>query len=261
MNDDASATPALHIVCAPGAEPRALALSRSLRVPMTTAGAPRGSGVLELQVGVESLALRAAGARRGVSLDLVELRWRLAQGRRLALARAVGARAGLRVLDGMAGFGLDGLTLAVLGCEVDLVESHAVMAALLEDACARARPMMAERRGRAHVHHGDVTTVLAAGHWDVVYLDPMFPETARHALPKQRMQLLRAVAHGPPDDAGLAGIVEEARGRALERVVVKRRRRDPVLPGTVTDWDIRGRTVRFDVYRGTSHPSQRLRPS
>jgi 16S rRNA (guanine1516-N2)-methyltransferase len=238
---------ALRVIVHPGAEGRAATLSAATRIEPSVGVHPDDGRDVELHVTPDQLELRWSGARRGVSLDVADLRRRLAQGRRTLLARAVACRPGLQVLDGMAGFGLDGLTLAALGCEVELVESHPVMAALLTDAIGRAERLIG---GRARARVAAVQHVLGEASRDVVYLDPMFPESGKRALPKQRMQLLRAIAHAPPDDEVLAAWVALARAHARERVVVKRRRRDGVLPGAAPDWRISGRSVRFDVYRG-----------
>ena len=56
------------------------------------------------------LTLCRVGDRKGVALQPADVQKRLRQGRRLLLARACGAQPGVSVLDGMAGFGLDGLT-------------------------------------------------------------------------------------------------------------------------------------------------------
>jgi 16S rRNA (guanine1516-N2)-methyltransferase len=267
----------LAIVAAPGGESRAAELGRALGIPIAAPGGAGDSAPVELHVATDRLELwaqgperasgsrRAAGARarHGVALERAELERRLRQGRRLALARAVGPRAGLHVLDAMAGFGTDGFTLAALGCRVLMVESNVVMSALLADAHHRLGGWVAAK-GEVDLCQSDVRAVLGSDRvWDVVYLDPMFADDGKRALPKQRMQLLRMIADDPPSDADLSSLVVEARQRARERVVVKRRRRDPALGGGTPDWSIQGRSLRFDVYRGVARePSdQRRRPS
>jgi 16S rRNA (guanine1516-N2)-methyltransferase len=250
------------VVAAPGAEVRAMALSRAFGIeaarpdtsddtgPMDAANMAPAVQPVELHVTLDRVELRRHGARRGISVEIAELRRRLAQGRRLALARAVGARPRLHVLDGMAGFGLDGLTLAALGCAVTLVERNPVMAALLADARDRTRRLISAP-GSAEVRVDDVLRTLSSRElWDVVYLDPMFPERSKRTLPKQRMQLLRELADPPPADDELARLVDVARTCARERVVVKRRLKDAALALSAPDWRILGRSLRFDVYRG-----------
>jgi 16S rRNA (guanine1516-N2)-methyltransferase len=195
------------------------------------------------------LVLRDAHAPSGVfvSLDVADVRRRIRQGRRLAVAKACGVRRGLCVLDAMAGFGLDGITLAALGCRVLMVERDPLLYALLEDAVARAGAEL--QLGSIECRRGDVREVLGTPNaFDTIYLDPMFPERSSSALPRMSAQLLADYV-GPPDH-DLAGLIAQSCGAARQRVVVKRRRLDPAVASP--DWQIVGRSVRFDVYRGSS---------
>src|SRR5690606_23122611 len=61
-------------------------------------------------------------------------------GRGQPVARAVGLKPGIypKVLDATAGLGRDAFVLAALGCEVVMLERSPIIAALLDDALARA---------------------------------------------------------------------------------------------------------------------------
>ncbi|HTO58593.1 MAG TPA: class I SAM-dependent methyltransferase [Pseudomonadales bacterium] len=193
-------------------------------------------------------ALRLVGTddARGLCLDVDDVRRRLRQGRRLALAKACGVGPEPpRVLDAMAGFGLDGITLACLGCRVTLVERHPLLAELLTDAVERVR--RAVDMAAIDVRCCDARAVLDEGRaFDCIYLDPMFPERDKTALPRRSAQMLARLV-GPPDD-DLDEFVRRAISLATRRVVVKRRRHD--VAAASADWEIVGRSVRFDVYRG-----------
>ena len=193
-------------------------------------------------------ALRLVGADdpRGVCLDVADVRRRLRQGRRLALAKACGVgRDRTRVLDAMAGFGLDGITLACLGCDVVMVERDPLLAELLVDAVARVRAEI-DGTGAIEVRCGDARDMFAeARPFDCIYFDPMFPERDKTALPRRSAQTLAQLV-GPADD-DLSELLDAAVPLAT-RIVVKRRRLDPAHASV--DWQIVGRSVRFDVYRG-----------
>lgn len=206
---------------------------------------------VEVRTGPLGLELAVAGEPRGVSIDIDEIRRRVKQGRRLALARACGvvpsAVAGASVLDAMAGLGVDGVTLACLGAHVTLVEREPSTFAVLVDGVDRARVVLAPP-GALECIHGDAEDVMRSGkRFDVVYLDPMFPERSKRALPRLRAQVLGAA--GTPD-SDHARVLDLARGVARSRVVVKRRSKDPCV--AKPDWSIRARSVRFDVYAAAS---------
>lgn len=174
-------------------------------------------------------------------------------GRKQLLGRAVGIKPGYlpRVLDATAGLGQDAFVLAVLGCEVLMIERHPLVAAVLEDAVGRAREdeKAGEAADRMHVHRGDARVLiphLAADEApDVVYLDPMFPERRKSAAVKKPMQLLQALlGHG--DDA--VSLLDAGLAAAGRRVVVKRPKGAEDLGGREPDIRYKGKTVRYDVY-------------
>ena len=173
------------------------------------------------------------------------MRRRARQGRRGSLARACGARPGLRVHDALAGWGTDGLLLATLGCRVHMTERHPdIGLALATRVGATALPALCSA---PTWQCGDARDCWRERGFDVIYLDPMFGEHPSGALPGRRMQVLAELA-GETDDEELAEMLALARKSAVSRVVIKRRRRSaPIAP---PDWRILGRSVRFDVYRG-----------
>ncbi|MDE0037626.1 MAG: class I SAM-dependent methyltransferase [Gammaproteobacteria bacterium] len=180
-------------------------------------------------------------------LVLPDFRRRLRQGRRLALARACDARPGLRVHDALAGWGTDGLVLAALGCRVHLSERNAEVHRILDSRLrAESARLPRTRTDSISWEHEDARDRWrAGGDFDVVYLDPMFGEHPKTALPAKQMQVLANLA-GEMPVAAIVELIEQARCVACSRVVVKRRASAEALGRP--DWNIRGRRVRFDVY-------------
>jgi 16S rRNA (guanine1516-N2)-methyltransferase len=180
-------------------------------------------------------------------MELPDVRRRVRQGRRLALARACEARPGLRVHDALAGWGTDGLVLAALGCRVHLSESNVEVHRILDSRLrVEAERLLVARADSISWAHEDARDRWRTGaDFDVVYLDPMFGEHPKTALPAKHMQVLASLS----GDMSAGEIVEliEAAGRvASSRVVVKRRASAEALGRP--DWQIRARSVRFDVY-------------
>ncbi len=177
------------------------------------------------------------GFRGSLRLDYRAIESRSAQS--LLLARACIASGRPSIVDLMAGWGIDGLSLALRGCTVTLVERATVVWAMLDEFVARlelpASVVFASAEDWCREHRKTV---------GMAYLDPMFPARRKTALPGKEMQYLRDLAWS--SGAPLASQISLARSAASERVVVKRRIGDPALPAP--NWQLRGRRIRFDIY-------------
>jgi 16S rRNA (guanine1516-N2)-methyltransferase len=169
------------------------------------------------------------------------------------LARAVGLKGAIHptVLDATAGLGRDAFVLASLGCTVTLVERSPIIAALLRDGLARAaaHPGTRDISRRMQAQIGDAVAIMVGladqARPDVVYLDPMYPHRGKSALVKKEMRLLRALVG---EDLDAPRLLETALHVARKRVVVKRPRLAPCLPGIAPSHTMTGSTTRFDIY-------------
>lgn len=179
-----------------------------------------------------------------------DLRRRIAAGRKQPLARAAGLhkKPDLTLLDATAGLGRDGYTLAALGAFVTLTERQPLIVALLRDAHRRAAAngAQADIAGRIEVVEGEAATLLRSGRlWDTVFLDPMYPEDGKTALPSKEMQILRDLNQGDKDADDL---LAPALACARLRVVVKRPSHAPWLGGREPSLSLGSTQLRFDVY-------------
>lgn len=187
-----------------------------------------------------------------------DLRRRIAGGKKQLLARAVGLpkKPALHVLDATGGLGRDACTLAALGAHVTLCERQPEIHALLADAQRRAAadPRLAAAAARVELLSGDAATLLASGRrWDAIYLDPMYPDDGKTALPGREMQIFRDLTGGDAD----ADALLEAALRAAPRVAVKRPVKAPPLAGRKPNSALSSTQVRFDLYlSGTAAPDR-----
>lgn len=170
------------------------------------------------------------------------------------VVRAVRGRSSepLRVVDATAGLGRDAFALAGRGFAVTMIERSPIVAALLADGVGRAQasgePGVASAACRLSLQVGDATLLLPA--WrgtapDVIYLDPMFPDERKSALPKKEMRLFQQLLLPAADEADL---LRSAQMTARRRVVVKRPLKGPPLAGAAPSYSLTGKAVRFDVY-------------
>lgn len=168
------------------------------------------------------------------------VRAKIDEARNTHLAKACMARPGRIVLDAFGGWGIDGLTLSALGCEVTILEVNPLIGTM-------ARYLAQELGCAAKVVCADAERYLQGTDeiFDVVYFDPMFPVHPKSAKPARRMQILELLAR---KDTDIEQVFKLAKIRTRDRIVVKRRRTENAR-GLVPDWNVSGRTVRFDVYQ------------
>ncbi len=168
------------------------------------------------------------------------------------IARAAGIKPGFRpiILDGTAGLGADAFVLASLDCRVTMCERSPIIGALLEDGLCRAAKeenTTAIVKERLRLVQGDSQEYLknTTETFHTIYLDPMYPHNNQSALNKQTLRIIRSLVGGDPDGAEL---LETAREKAGNRVVVKRPRKAPLLSDIQPSHSILMKNSRFDIY-------------
>ncbi len=143
------------------------------------------------------------------------------------------------VLDATCGLGTDAWMMAAWGHQVRAYERHPLLAWLLQGAWqAAGAPASVDLRA------GDAQA--CTDRFQVVYLDPMYPESKKSALPSGELQLLRRLLEGdePPDN-----LLDWALGCATMKVVVKRPKRAETLPySRGPSFVVEEQSTRYDVY-------------
>ncbi len=178
-------------------------------------------------------------------------RYRFGGGKRQLIGRAVGLKPGYtpKVLDITAGLGRDSFVLASLGCTVTLIERSPILYALLRDGLQRANSASWFRALHLTLHHQEAASYLASltpkQYPDIIYCDPMFPESKQSALVKKDMRLLRDLIG---DDLDADQLLPESLQVAKKRVVVKRHLHAPFLNQSTPSLQYKGKSSRYDVY-------------
>lgn len=237
-------------------------LGFELQAAATVAAPETMAGALQLELYFDRCwHVRRAGDKHGITLDFeygsAMVRVASQSLSRERLVRAVLGRqlsaSEVSVVDATAGLGRDSLMLAAVGCRVQLVERHPLLAGLLESAVTSARyskqSILAAAALRMHVAHGDSCQWLLQRESppDVVYLDPMFEFARGSAASKKEMTFLKLLHAGDSSDND-AALLNTALRVAVKRVVVKRIPSAAWLAGEKPSYVLEGKTVRFDVY-------------
>lgn len=226
-------------------------LARRFGLNISTAEPQHGAYLL---AGADGFSLCLPGEKGRVRADFTggAAHYRRTKGGGELIAKAVNHTAAPTVWDGTGGLGRDAFVLASLGLQLTVFEQNPAVACLLSDGLQRALdcPETAAAAQRISLHFGDACTLmpgLAAtlGRPDVVYLDPMYPETRKSAAVKKEMAYFHSLVGGAQNEAGL---LTAARKTATKRIVVKRPRLGVFIAGEKPAYRYTGKSTRFDVY-------------
>jgi 16S rRNA (guanine1516-N2)-methyltransferase len=185
-------------------------------------------------------ALRGAGEARFALVyeyehwalrDLIESRWKPLTVEFQARAPGFEAlrkllsyrKTSLKVWDLCCGLGQDAWMMASWGHEVSGVERNPILYFLLTQAQRNSRDReVAARLQLVHTSSFEFMDRASRGP-DVIYLDPMYPERSKSALPKKELRIVKKLVGDDPDADAL---LKPARALARDRVIVKR----PAMP-------------------------------
>lgn len=180
------------------------------------------------------------------------------RGKQELIAKALGSAKGIkRVIDLTCGLAEDAFFLAQIGFFVTAVERCEPIYRILEAALQVARLQDPENLAlsRFQLRFSDSADFLKSTEFVnmekagmALYLDPMFPEKKKTALPRKEMQIFRSVVG---QDLDASDLFQEALKSGVGRIVVKRpMKAEPLAPGVIHTFE--GKTVRYDLYVPTS---------
>jgi 16S rRNA (guanine1516-N2)-methyltransferase len=169
------------------------------------------------------------------------------------LARAIGLKPNFKpiVLDATAGLGSDGFILSQLGCPVLLLERSPIIFLLLRDALKRALnhsnslpPSIKIINVDALIYMKKIIVGMQAPP-EIIFLDPMYPDSNKSALVKREMRFLRQLVG---DDNDAPKLLKLGLTCAKQRVIVKRPRLSNYLAEIKPHHSLLGKQHRLDIY-------------
>lgn len=168
------------------------------------------------------------------------------------IAKAIGIKNDYKpcILDTTAGLGRDSFLLASLGCQITMLERNPVIYSLLQNAIDNGKKNLeiAEILNRMNLINQDSISYLKDlkdNLFDVIYIDPMFPKSKKSRLVKKDMQVFREIVG---DDLDSLELLNLALKQKVKRIVVKRMINSEYLNNLKPQFEIKGKTTRFDVY-------------
>lgn len=177
-------------------------------------------------------------------------------GRNQDICRAVGLNrnADISIGDATAGLGRDAFVMALQGATVSAHEKNPVLASMLSWSLAQARGVAGEEKdqpleealNRLCFLEKDSSSELLPQSFDVIYMDPMFPDRDKSAKVKKEMQILHQLLS--EDEGNEETLFDSCWSAASARLVVKRPIKAPMFAQREPHHQIRGKTVRYDVY-------------
>lgn len=185
--------------------------------------------------------------RVGVDFNHPKTRWRQNQSELLHRATGITEQRKPGVLDATAGMGQDAFSIASRGSNVTMVEQHPLIYLLLQDGLKQSQDTDAANvtAGLTLIFADAKQVICEHQPFDVIYLDPMFPEKRSSAKTKKAMQLFREMVTPQEDESEL---LEIACANARHRVVIKRPVKAPPYANQKPDYNLKGRNVRYDIF-------------
>lgn len=170
------------------------------------------------------------------------------------LLRIAKLNSDMTVIDGTAGFGIDGLLLASTGAKLILIEKNPILFLML---MAEKRKMSENKNwqklmSRIEINFGDSSDVLADyKKVDIIYIDPMFPNNSYKSLVNKNMQVLH-VFIAPPSIKDEIKLFNAAIAHC-EQLIIKRPISAPNFANINPTQSINNNVIRFDKYEKSSH--------
>ncbi len=150
----------------------------------------------------------------------------------------------LKIMDCTAGFGKDSFLMALTGSKIQAYESNLLMYALLKDGLLRAKDI--PEINNIKLEFGDSLNEIENSNCDVIYIDPMYPESKKTAKNNKQMSFLQSFVSHQGEMPG--ELLNKAINSSANKVVIKRPPKADFVNHLKPTSQILGKAARFDVY-------------
>ena len=178
-----------------------------------------------------------------------QMGWRLKRtDHETLLKKALGKkRDNLTILDGTAGFLSDTLIFLALGHKVIACEQSRVLFMLLNDAINRAREELIFLKNLVLAHGNAIDIYKNARNVDLIYLDPMYPDSKKNAARSGSMNDIKNILEIESIKNIEDQIFFDFKKQEFKKIVLKRPVKSKIID-TNLNYQVKGKSTRFDVY-------------
>ena len=178
-----------------------------------------------------------------------QMGWRLKRtDHETLLKKALGKKKdNLTILDGTAGFLSDTLIFLALGHKVIACEQSRVLFMLLNDAIYRAREELIFLKNLVLAHGNAIDIYKNAKNVDLVYLDPMYPDSKKNAARSGSMNDIKNILEIETIKNLEDQIFFDFKKQEFKKIVLKRPIKSKIID-TNLNYQVKGKSTRFDVY-------------
>ena len=178
-----------------------------------------------------------------------QMGWRLKRtDHETLLKKALGKkRDNLTILDGTAGFLSDTLIFLALGHKVIACEQSRVLFMLLNDAINRAREELIFLKNLVLAHGNAIDIYKNARNVDLIYLDPMYPDSKKNAARSGSMNDIKNILEIESIKNLEDQIFFDFKKQDFKKIVLKRPIKSKIID-TNLNYQVQGKSTRFDVY-------------
>ena len=178
-----------------------------------------------------------------------QMGWRLKRAdHETLLKKALGKKNdNLTILDGTAGFLSDTLIFLALGHKVIACEQSNVLFMLLSDAIFRAKGELHFLENLELIHGNAVEVYKNTKNIDLIYLDPMYPETKKKVLRSGSMSDIKNILKLEMIQNLEDEIFFNFKKHKFKKIILKRPIKSKIIDDNF-NYQIKGKSTRFDVY-------------
>ena len=152
----------------------------------------------------------------------------------------------LNILDCTAGMLQDTLLFLYLGHQVTALEQSKILFHLLQDGISRSQDQNIFKKLEL-IHTNACSYATQAKNFDVIYFDPMYPSTKKHALSSGKLDYISKILETESIDNDPLEDFEVLQLIPAKKIVVKRPIKVDSFSSKI-NYQVLGKTTRFDIY-------------